>query len=91
MTLNSFLEDIPLNELKKLSPANKTNLLLRISKSELFTALDKIKDNKSCGLDGISRKLLKKIVKLKPETFLRAFNDCYLNSSQLDSSLKTAY
>ena len=81
MLLTSFLEDIPLNELKKLSHDNKTNLLLRISKSELLTALDKIKDNKSCGLDGISGKLLKKIVKLEPETFLKAFNDCYLNGS----------
>ena len=91
MPLTSFLEDISLNEMKKLSHGNKTNLLLQISKSELLTALDKIKDNKSCGLDGINGKLLKKIVKLEPETFLRAFIDCCLNGSQLDSSLKTAY
>ena len=90
-SLNSFFDDIPQNELKKVSPANKTNLLLRISKSELFNALDKIKENKSCGLDSIGGKLLKKLVQLEPETFLRAFNDCYLNGSQLDSSLKTAY
>ena len=87
----TFLNDVPLNELKKLNQNDKTSLLLKISKAELFKALDKIKENKSCGLDGISGKLLKKIVNLEPETFLNAFNDCYLNGSQLDKSLKTAY
>ena len=91
MSLMSFLNDVPLNELKKLNQIDKTSLLLKISKAELFKALDKIKENKSCGLDGISGKLLKKIVNLEPETFLNAFNDCYLNGSQLDKSLKTAY
>ena len=75
------MDVIPQNELRKLSNDNKSNLLLRISKAELFNALDKIKENKSCGLDGIGGKLLKKIVKLEPETFLRAFNDCYLNGA----------
>ena len=91
MAINDFLEDIPPSELKKLRDADFTNLQMCISKSELFKAMDKIKEKKSCGLDGISSKLLKKIVQLEPDTFLKALNECYLNGDQLDLSLKIAY
>ena len=59
--------------------------------AELNIALDKIKFKKSCGMDGISTKLLKKIVPSVTNTFLNAFNECFLKGAQLDQSLKTAY
>ena len=59
--------------------------------AELNIALDKIKIKKSCGMDGISTKLLKKIVLLVPNTFLNAFNECYLKGAELGQNLKTAY
>ena len=77
--------------LKKLNERDITNLQKSITKSELLLALNRLKDNKSSGLDGVSSKLLKKIVVLAPSTFLDAFNECYLNGVQLDKSLKTAY
>ena len=58
ITLNEFLEDIPPNELKKLNEHDITNLQKSITKSELLLALNRIKENKSSGLNGVSSKLL---------------------------------
>ena len=50
-----------------------------------------MKLGKSVGLDGISTEFLKLVVPENLDLFRKCFNDCVLNGSKLDASLKSAY
>ena len=80
-----------ITHIKTLSEGEKGVLSRGFNRAELIDCVANFKTEKSTGLDGITPKLLKEIVPLCVDFFLKCFNDNYLNGKQFDKSLKSSY
>ena len=88
--ITTFLGET-ITHIKTLSDGDKGVLNRAFNRAELTDCVANFKTEKSTGLDGITPKLLKEIVPLCADFFLKCFNDNYLNGKQFDKSLKSSY